>query len=278
MHNSAFKRILGEPFLHFLLLGAGIFVLYGQFENNRPEPQGFDITQSDIETLERQFESTWKRRPSPKELDNLITNLVREEVMVREARALRMDEKDPVIRNRLRQKMEFIATSAASARVPAEGELAEFYRAHTEDFRTPPQIAFEQVMLEPANLGQAEGALDALNKGQLPQDLLQVSLLPAQIPLTSASRVDGVFGSGFAAGIQDLPVGTWAGPVQSGYGVHLVQVVDRIPSDLPKLEDIENQVLARWREVSQSQAKVEFGQRLQDKYQITVAGDEQGAN
>lgn len=278
MQDSKAQRILREPFLHFLLLGAGIFILFAMVGSTKPDSAELDITLSDIDVLERQFEATWKRRPDAEELDALITNLVLEEVLVREARALRMDERDPIIRNRLRQKMEFIATSAASAITPTTDELEAVYRAHSDEFRLPPQIGFQQVMLDQAFVEQAEAILAILNEGYAPDGLQNLTLLPSQVSLTPTSRVDGVFGAGFATAIKQLPDGIWAGPVQSSYGLHLVRVTDRTQAELPELADVEDKVLAKWREVTQSEARDEFVQRLQDKYQITVANNERATN
>ncbi|NOD75863.1 MULTISPECIES: peptidyl-prolyl cis-trans isomerase [unclassified Ruegeria] len=271
-------RVLREPFLHFLLMGAGIFVLFALVGSNEPDSEAIDITQTDIEALERQFEAIWRRKPDGEELDALITNLVLEEVLVREARALRMDEQDPIVRNRLRQKMEFIATSAAGAASPTQEDLQEVYRAHSEEFRTPSQIAFEQVVLDPAFAAQAETTLIALNDGRKPEGLRNLTLLPSEVPLAPTVRIDGVFGTGFATALEPLPDGLWAGPVQSGYGLHLVRVTDRTPAELPDLADVEDKVLAKWREINQSEVRDAFVQGLQGKYQITVNNDQRAVN
>jgi parvulin-like peptidyl-prolyl isomerase len=46
------------------------------------------------------------------------------------------------------------------------------------------------------------------------------------------------FGEEFAAAILTAAAGQWAGPVRSGYGVHVVYVRERVEGRLPVLADV----------------------------------------
>ena len=99
--------MLKEPLLHFLLLGAGLFIAYGmtQKTGSNSEPGKIVVTQRQVENLVAVFAKTWQRPPTPEELAGLVRDRVREEVYCREAMALGLDEDDTIIRRRLRQKM-----------------------------------------------------------------------------------------------------------------------------------------------------------------------------
>lgn len=268
-----FKKLIQEPLLHFILLGVGIFLLFDIAGVSEPDADtlSIHISQSDIEGLSTHFEAVWRRPPNADELNKLIDNLIQEEVLVREARALRMDQGDAVIRNRLRQKMDFVATSLATSNTPSQDELRQFYRTHKDAFRLPARFSFQQIMLAPEFHGQAQQITDALNQNLTPEGITNLGLLPDEIPLTLALKIDGIFGSGFSTVLADLPVGEWAGPVPSGFGLHLVRVSGKTDEEIPDFSDIQSDVLAKWREFTRTSAQKDFRQMLEGKYEISVA-------
>ncbi len=253
-------------------MGAGIFALYSFADTPQAQPEALEvqITQADITALEKQFEATWRRKPDPDELKALIDNQVFEEILVREARALRMDEGDAVIRNRLRQKMEFIATSAASAETPDDEELMDLFLTERAEFEIPGSVAFDQVLLDEDFAGSADAILKELNAGRVPDGIGALSLLPAQVPPMNAPRIDGIFGVGFAASLDDLEPGEWDGPVPSGYGLHLVRILEKADATLPEFETARAAVLLKWREGRQANARDRLNEALLSKYQVKI--------
>ncbi len=124
------RTLLREPLLHFLLLGALLFALDAWL---RPAPiadSGGEIVVSEgrIRNLAQGFRRTWQRPPTRAELDGLIQDYIREEVLYREAVALGLDQDDTVIRRRLRQKMEFVSDDAAALETPSDQDLADLAR------------------------------------------------------------------------------------------------------------------------------------------------------
>ena len=104
------QRLLREPLLHFLAIGAAIFLIYAVVDDrSAPRADVIVVTPERIDQLAAGFRSVWKRLPTDDELDLLIEEHVREEVYYREALTLGLDRDDAVVRRRLRQKMEFLA-------------------------------------------------------------------------------------------------------------------------------------------------------------------------
>src|SRR5262249_5939272 len=96
-------KLLKEPLLHFLLLGAVIVGAYGLLSKRATtEPGKIIVTQGRIEALATAFHRTWQRPPTTNELDGLIRDYIREEVATREAIALGLEKDDTIIRRRLR--------------------------------------------------------------------------------------------------------------------------------------------------------------------------------
>jgi hypothetical protein len=109
------KKWLREPLLHFLLIGAALFLLYG-YQNDGYVDQGnrIVISKSDINRLVMLWEKKWQRSPTRVELEGLIEQQIQEEVLYREALAMGLDLNDGVVRRRLAQKVEFISYDLGS--------------------------------------------------------------------------------------------------------------------------------------------------------------------
>ncbi|WP_170604413.1 peptidylprolyl isomerase [Ruegeria arenilitoris] len=275
-------RVIKEPLFHFILIGIAIF---GWFNWVSPQSEGDDngekiaINEVDVDLLSTRFEASWKRAPSEAELEALIDALVREEVLVREARKLGLDKGDQVIRARLAQKMEFLTTAIASSVDPDEAELQAYLEDNAERFMTPSLVAFDQVFLgETAEPSEVAEVLSALNSGEDWSQLGVPSLLLQTMPLSALSVVDSAFGRGFSGNLTDLEMSIWSGPIQSGYGQHLVRVTGIQAGGLPSLDDIREAVLSEWRrETGDDLAQAQY-EILAAQYEIqtpTGEGDDQ---
>ena len=127
------KKLIREPFMHFIFLGAAIFLAY-HFLSARADnqPGKIVITQGQITSMMIGFSRTWQRPPTREELEGLIRDRVREEVYYREAIAMGLDRDDPVIRRRLQQKLQFVTDDVAAVAEPTDAELAEYLKTHAE--------------------------------------------------------------------------------------------------------------------------------------------------
>ena len=203
---SGLQKILREPLLHFLVLGAGLFVLYGVVGKLADESSDrIVVTEAKIGNLAGLFERTWRRPPTPAELDGLIEDHLKEEIFYREALALGLDRDDTVIRRQLRLKMQFISEDVAPQTEPTEAELRAFLAEHADRFRTPSRISFTQVYLSPDRRGEnawsdAERLLVALNTGKSdPAEAGDPFLLEQDYRDLAAPDVERLFGQAFAA-------------------------------------------------------------------------------
>ena len=140
-------NLLKQPFLHFVVLGAALFVLYGVVGPKEEEAAAplaqIVITSDRIASLSENFNRTQQRAPTDEELQGLIDDYVREEVFYREGTALGLDREDIVIRRRMRQKMEFVADDASIGE-PTEEQLVEYLQTHPDEFKkdgTVPPLA-----------------------------------------------------------------------------------------------------------------------------------------
>lgn len=276
------RRLLSEPLLHFLLIGVALFMLYGALNRGRSDaPRDIVVTEARVEALADSFATVWMRPPTPEEVKGLVDDYVAEEIYYREAIAMGLDQDDTVIRRRLRQKMEFISEDAAAAAEPTDAELQAYLAAHPEKFLEPAEFTFVQVYFSTEKRGDkvrssAEQLLTELQAGRGPAALADAgdpTLLPSDMQSVSPQVIANAFGSDFAAQLVEAPVGQWTGPLQSGFGLHLVRVDDRKADAMPAFEQIRPIVLREWQSEQRTQSNKAFLDSLKAKYDIRIDGE-----
>ena len=266
------RKILKSPLVHFVLIGAILFAAFDVI-GDQPEQQdtkAINLTQEAAGRLVEQFTATWNRPPSPQELDGLMRSWALEEAYVREALALGLDRGDQVVRQRLNLKMQFVAEAGAAALKPDATTLQNYLEGNPDRFMKPARIAFDQLLLPNNQPGLVNEIRARLANGADPKTLGSPSLLPGSVAMTSAPIVERTFGTGFHEALAALPVGDWSGPVQSGYGWHLVRITDRSEPSLPPLSDIRDRVETEWRAAKTREVRENFGQALLKRYSVNL--------
>ena len=237
------NKIWREPLIHFFFLGAILFVAYGWLNRNSGvATDEIVIDRARMDGIAMTFEKTWQRPPTEKEVQGLIESWVREEILYREGILIGFDRDDPVIRRRVAQKMSFVA-DGLTPDVPDENELQAWLDSHVDDYRIPPSYAFRQVYFDPqrhgdqleAVLTNARAQLDKPASSELPGD---TTMLPTDIRMASAPAISRIFGSDFANSLADLATGSWQGPIESEYGLHFVEIQERIDGRDPTLSEV----------------------------------------
>ncbi len=268
-------KLLREPLLHFLLLGGGLFLLFNVVGAPTGGSNEIVVSQGQIASLIQSWTLVWQRPPTESELHGLIQDYVREEVLNREAIAMGLDKDDTVIRSRLRQKMEFLAEDTAEVAPPTDDELERYLHANSERFQVAPRVSFRQVYVSRDRHGdktkeRAEAVLARLRAGASPGDLSDSFLLPSEYELQSPNEVARNFGDEFSRGLFQLAPGSWAGPIASGYGLHLVLVTARDDGRSPKLDEVREDVTREWMGARRKETNEEFYQSLLAKYSVRI--------
>jgi PPIC-type PPIASE domain len=274
------KRILREPLLHFLLLGIAIFAAYGfvSKRDSNDEPGKIVISEGQIAAMAEGFGRTWRRPPTSAEIEGLIKDRVQEEVYCREAMAMGLDKDDTVIRRRLRQKVEFVSDDIAALAEPTDDELSVYLQAHADTFRVPPEFTFSHVYLNPQRHGEnlVQDTAELLAQLQKAGDRADLSELGDSFALEHkfqslpASEIVRQFGENFAAKLGDLSLGQWGGPVESGFGAHLVRVSERTEGRMPELAEVRDAVRREWANARRLEANEKFYQELLKRYVVTI--------
>jgi PPIC-type PPIASE domain len=277
-------RLFHEPLFRFLILGAVIFVAHGVItRHNTDKPGEIFVTQGAVENLVTGFTRTWQRPPTEDELRGLVSDYVREEAAYREALALGLDRDDMIVRRRLQQKLEFLSDDLATRRQPSDADLQSFLQAHKGIFETEPLLSFRQIYFNPQLHGvnlhrDATRVLDRLrtpgsHKSEI--DAGDPFLLQENFDHISPAELKNTFGEKFASAISALPVGSWQGPIDSGYGAHLVYVAKNTPSRLPDLAEVREQVRRDYFDARRREATDKFYTALLHRYSVRIEPPQQ---
>jgi hypothetical protein len=269
------KKLWREPLVHFLLIGALLFLAFDLTQDERPDAANRILVEpSQVEQLAAQFERTWLRPPTEAELAGLIESYVRDEVYYREALAMGLDQNDPQVRRRMRLKLEFLLEDLTAAEPPDDEVLSAYLQQHPDRFRIEPTLTVRQVYLNPDRRpdleGDAERILADLRAGAAPDTFGDRSMLPAEQTAVSTSEIARTFGKTFAQEVVALEPGAWSGPLYSGLGAHLVLVTDRRAGRLPALAEVRAEVEREYLAQRRQQLKDLAYRKLREGYEVII--------
>jgi peptidyl-prolyl cis-trans isomerase C len=89
---------------------------------------------------------------------------------------------------------------------------------------------------------------------------------------TRLEWVEKEFGTKFASAIPQLKARSWQGPVESGYGWHLVFVDSVVPGRVPVFEEVEPDVKTAWLADQKQHAWQKAYEQMRAKYTAHLPG------
>ena len=270
-----------EPLAHFLLIGLALFVAYRAFNPRAGQTGSYQIalTTDDVRQLQSTFAAQWQRAPSPEEMRGLIEQKIREEILYRQALQLGLEKDDVIIKRRLAQKMQFLAEDVAAAHQPTTGELKAWYSKNSAQFALPSRFSFRHLYFSPDRRGEQahDDAMKALTTIRAEREESKAAAALADRFMfqdyyadRTPEELEKEFGAQFAPAVQKLKPGAWQGPVESGYGWHLVFVDSVVPGRIPVFEEVEADVKNAWLADQKQQAWQKAYEDMRAKYTIVL--------
>lgn len=278
------RSFFGRPLVQFFAVGLLLYGAAGFFDRAR----GDDITVSRSEIS--RLSSAWAasnndNAPTNEQLDVLINALVREEILVREARRRGLESGDVIVRRRLAQKMTFLIEDNEAPKMASEDEISAYFRANRRQYDRPARFDFSHIYFSRDRRGarvqaDALAALQSLQSGEVVSgDPFIQPLRYTQITNLDADRI---FGDGFAARLDPAAQG-WQGPVRSAFGVHLVKTSDLTQARAPELGEVRQAVIRDIMDVRRRAANEAAYEKIASRYSVTIentdpkSGQETGA-
>jgi hypothetical protein len=274
------RRLLREPLVHFLLIGLLLFGAYAYTNRGRigiESPRQIVLSLDDLRTMTAYFDSQWHRPPTAQEFQAMVEDKIKEEVLYREGLAMGLDKDDTIVKRRMAQKVQFLAEDVAAAHEPSAAELKAWFEKNTDKFALPSRYSFRHIYFSPDKRGKNahSDANQALAKiADQSEDSPQISSAADRFMFQdyygdrTPSAIAKEFGPQFAVALEKLKPGSWQGPIESGYGWHLVFVDTVIPGRIPAFEEVESEVKTAWLGEQKTQGWQKAYQAMRAKYTV----------
>ncbi len=280
--SSLLMLWLREPLLHFLLLGLALFAVYAYLHRGRigiESSRQIVVSLDELRQMDVYFESQWHRQPTPAEFQAMVEDKVREGILYREGLAMGLDKDDEIVKRRMAQKMQFLAEDVGTAHEPSTAELNAWFEKNSSRFALPSRYSFRHLYFSPDKRGKGaqEDAATALAKiaGQ-PEDSQRAASLSDRFMFqeyygdVTPEAIAKEFGPPFAVAVEKLKPGSWQGPIESGYGWHLVFVDTVIPGRIPAFEEMEPDVKTAWLAEQKREAWQKAYLEMRAKYTVLL--------
>jgi peptidyl-prolyl cis-trans isomerase C len=270
------RKFLKDPLVHFLLIGASLFALSAwRGEWIRGGRERIVISAGQVAQVRDAAEVLKGRAPTDEEVAALIEPTIRDEVLYREALALKLDVNDDEVRRRLVDKMNYLTQDTADPAPSSDTELRKFYDETPARFEMPELATFDQVFFSPAERGDsveavAKAGIAALRAGQSPDEVGDHTPLRGAYENAPRDQVDVLFGDAIAEALFTLPPGDWTGPFKSDFGLHAVRLHARTARRLPPFDEIRDQVAAEFAaERRRAHNEAEY-RRMRARYDVVI--------
>ncbi|MCG6947301.1 MAG: peptidyl-prolyl cis-trans isomerase [Acidobacteria bacterium] len=277
------REVLKKPAVHVIALGVIVAaaLLIAKGPPTADEARRVVLTGGDILQLKASFMRTWQREPTATELRGALEQHIRQEILYREALARGYDRDDLVVRRAMQRKMEFLAASQALQEPPSDEEIQAYFSLRQERYRLPTVVSFAQVFVSADRRGadaeQYATEILARLRAEDPEPNALASwgdpiMLDSYYAMQTEKEVSAAFGGDFSASVVALEPGQWEGPIQSGYGLHLVKVVRREDSRVPDWTEVSGRIINDMEFEARNSAKDQLYQEIAQKYEVVLDG------
>lgn len=235
------------------------------------------FTEADVSQVRARIMRTWNRPPTAIELRKGLEQYIRDEILFREAIALNLDRADPTVRMAMVRKITMMGTAQVDAAELKDEEIEAYFTLRKERYRIPARVSMMQVYLSKDKRGDrlladAAELLESFKQHEpRPEELTglgDLSMLGSVYADMTEQDLNRTFGGEFGAAVMALTPGEWSGPVESGYGLHLVRVTHREDSRIPELAEVVERVITDIRYENRKAAEDQFYAEIVPRYQI----------
>ncbi len=282
---SSVNSLLREPIALFFVVGAILFAIYFVRDTDTEMDDGVHespvtIAVSQLDHMELTWKQLSNRKPTDKELELLVNDFIREELLYREALALGLNLNDTVVRRRMAQKMAFLNKSGGVSNA-SDDVLNRWFEERKSDYAVSPTISFHQLYFSPEKRkdrieSDVSAFVEQLGKSrpesidELPGDKSRVRNSWSHM---TAGDLMPLFGEEFTKQIFDQDVGVWKGPVNSQLGSHAVFVSTKTQERLPAFEAVRGRVELDWMQEQARSANSKLMNDLIHKYGVEITSD-----
>lgn len=266
-------RLLKDPLFVVLGIGLLLFVIDDRVNKDSFDNQHIFLGKAEVENIANQWAQSIGRHPSSQELERLIDAYLDEEVLVREALDMGLDQNDIVIRRRLAQKARLLLEDRIAIEPVQPEEVLQYFETHKKDYQTAEQFSFSHIFFSPEerndSRADAESTLTQVSNTNWKQ-FGDAFLLQDSYKDVSAGRIRRDFGSRFSTSLSKAKSNRWDGPIPSVYGHHLVLISSRTPPKDATFESVKVEIRKDLELERQNSANDAYFDQLRTQYTVEI--------
>jgi hypothetical protein len=244
--------------VQFVAIGASLFAI-------APPSPGRSVISLRREMVNALLAADTSRSVAGTREREIEQRFVEDEILYREGLRLGFDKDDGIVRQRVIQKVLFLAEELGGAsRPPTEAELRAFFDANRSRFVRPPRIRFVHVF------AHQKESLPPAPSGETPIGGRVSPVGPemnAELP-----QVEAALGAEFAVAVSELAPLSWSAPIRSAFGWHLVRVAERAGGRPATFEEARPGVIEQFTVWRRQEAIARYLGSAFRKYRVDIDG------
>lgn len=250
---NSIKKVIQEPLLHFLLLGALIYLYFHYFQ----EPQ--TSREKEVLTIEN-YELKALQKKTHLQDPKLASEFLKyQKILLAEAYSLELYKEDAKINALLIDKMQYLFKSDEEFQEPTEEQLRQFYKSHITDYSKLQSFNLYTIAVDPKTDRNILQKLSAIS------DLLPIAKSYKDF---TPKLLEEKFGKYTAFKLSRLAQGFWSDPIINGNGKYIFLISNKKVAEAYPFEEIEDIVYEHYKkEFSVKKTQQEYA-KLSNKYTI----------
>lgn len=253
-----------EPLLHFLLIGAALFAADHFLVARQDDPRTIVVGDAVDREARETFRNARGSDPTPEQLAALRQVWLDNELLYREGLALRVDQGDATIRDRVIFKA--LNVVEANLKLPPvdDAALRAWFEKHRAKYDEPPRLDFQEAVLAGENGEAAVRAFVAeLNRGDNGEFKAGLRVFKGR-PQPSIVQS---YGSAFAQALETAGAGEWRA-MATREGWRAIRLDKVTPGRPAAFEPLRGVVLQDWTDATMSALRTAAVRSLATKYRI----------
>ena len=232
------------------------------------------ISDQEIISLVTAWRSQVGRNPNDDEIARIISDLVDEEILYREALMLGLDKEDRIIKRRLAQKISFLKQETI-VNPPSNQELITYFNNNKDKYFVDSTYTFTHYFFSSENDSKennskerSENAIELiLSENNFDSDPF---FLGKNFDRVSLKNIDSDFGDDFSSSFKNIPINKWTGPIKSSFGHHIVYISNTNDGYYPDISQILNKVEIDLAQSKRDKAVEEFLNKVKSEYKVFI--------
>lgn len=266
---SSLKRLCNEPLVQFLVIGAILFGLNALLTTNKQDPKNIIIDDARIAELSTIFTEGQGREPSSEELQRMLIKWTQNEIFYREALALKLDEGDDMIRNRMVLKLRNVLFNTAAVDEPSDREIQEYFDLNRNAYDRPARYDIEQFALNTsAQVSASDAKALAAELGNKAVENAEDRRI-LRYDARPKSNLSSLLGDANASKLLAAAPQHWV-PVSLEGQMWLARITNTYPAEPANIEDVRLRVIKDWRKLAGDYHLAQQAQTIAQKYSIKL--------